>query len=163
MQNNDTRIKKYSEGIVKFEQFTNIVRSTLINYKFAKASFLKGILRCNEDIIIEAMEHLIINYIKENPSSNGKDVCEELFISIDYLNNLIDKGVIEIKPLSNEEILKMRMMEKEQSDINTTLYKRNTLQQLSNAFNQSNSTKYAENGNDRHKNKFHYIKNGLKR
>lgn len=111
--------KKYffENYLLTFEEYKSKVIEAQKIYKYADSSLIALAKKCRINQINEALESSVIDYIKENPNIDIKEVCEELKISSKVIFKLIDEGIIDI--VCNIEELREFLKQKENENAKT--------------------------------------------
>lgn len=107
------KLYRYNGNYIRYDEFKTNIMECLREYKYATSSIISYVKQANEKDVLCAIKDLVVEYIKDNPHTLIKDVCEELKVKSSYVKDLVDEGRIDIDPKElNNLIVGMRKKEK---------------------------------------------------
>lgn len=96
------------------DSFKYKITNALSVYKFASLEQLVVVLKAKPRDINEVLDDIIISYIKENPGKSYIQVCKELNVKSEFIEDLIDEGRLEVQDVSFDSL---KQMEEQVSEI----------------------------------------------
>lgn len=94
--NGDITYRVDGDYITK-ENFIVKIFNTLQEYHFAEVAFLAMVLKAHPSEVHEVLLDGIILYLKEEPETEMKSLCSELYVKSKYILELYESGRIDIK------------------------------------------------------------------
>lgn len=86
------------------ESFKNKIIQALSKYKFASLEQLVIVLKARPRDIKEVLDNIIVAYIKENPGKSYIEVCRDLNVKSNFIEDLIADGRLEAHDVSFDSL-----------------------------------------------------------
>lgn len=98
------------------DSFKYKIINALSIYKFASLEQLVVVLKAKPRDINEVLDDIIISYIKGNPGKSYIQVCKDLNVKSDFIEELIEEGRLEVQDVSFDSLKQMEEQVNEITD-----------------------------------------------